>query len=283
MWLTIYFLLYGFIFVQPKHKITGEEDLVENSNPDTPQQISSTDNEECPLDDFKSLCNTFDVGQEIIDWKRNECESSIRFINDTIIAVEGSCQLEMKLEKLTCKLRQQHFQAGRNYFGRNSNSFRQDICAQKCQKAPVLMKLIETLVNLSTGYYYISAPNEKENWFMADKYCKSNGMELASIETADENRALISALGDGNDRFWLSGTDLGSEGNFYWSSNAKLLKTFIDFEIAQPDNLGGKEHCIQFRRSRDERKLKYKWNDDVCKSRNRFICELESNKLFKSI
>jgi hypothetical protein len=68
--------------------------------------------------------------------------------------------------------------------------------------------------------------------------------------------------------FWIDGIDMGSEGSFYWSSNGKQVGSVADFAANQPDNFGGREHCLMIN------KLKT-WNDLACDIKLRYICELE--------
>ncbi|XP_065331612.1 hepatic lectin-like isoform X1 [Cloeon dipterum] len=145
-------------------------------------------------------------------------------------------------------------------------------CQAKCSAATVALKLVK----LSTGSYYISPSSEQKNWHMADKFCKSNGLELASVETIKENDALVAAFGPSTDRFWISGTDLGSEKKFYWSGVGKTMETFWYFEDGQPDNANNNENCVQY--VKETNKPTYKWNDENCNTPFRFVCELEATK-----
>ncbi|CAB3379452.1 Hypothetical predicted protein [Cloeon dipterum] len=148
-------------------------------------------------------------------------------------------------------------------------------CKADCPVPPTTL----SLTVLSTGSYYISPSGQLKSWFMADKFCKSNGLELASVETIEESDALIAAFGSSTDRFWLSGTDLGKEGTFYWSGVGKFIDAFWYFEDGQPDNANGNENCVQYFVHPDFNDATYKWNDDKCNSPFRFVCELESTKL----
>lgn len=176
-------------------------------------------------------------------------------------------------------------------------------------------KLLLDLINLPTGAYYIS--NEKvhfnflyviiffkyiswmkENWYAASKRCKYSGMELVSIESKQENDAILGVIGEkliwifkfrfvativwiffaGNatEDFWLSGTDLGNEGDFYWASTGHPFGLFSDWMIKMPDNFRNNEHCVQFHSAGG-----LKWNDNNCNRAYKFICELvQWNRIF---
>jgi hypothetical protein len=81
-------------------------------------------------------------------------------------------------------------------------------------------------------------------------------------------------IGNTTSDFWLSGTDLGSEGYFYWAGTGQPLGLFSDCWMpGMPDNFRNKEHCLQFKFSaKFEQGLL--WNDNLCEKKNRFICEL---------
>ncbi|CAB3379455.1 Hypothetical predicted protein [Cloeon dipterum] len=69
-------------------------------------------------------------------------------------------------------------------------------CSEKCFR-PLQLESIKTseIVKLATGSYFLSSPTQQMNWHMADQFCKSNGLELASVETIKENDALVAAFG----------------------------------------------------------------------------------------
>ncbi|CAB3388909.1 Hypothetical predicted protein [Cloeon dipterum] len=123
--------------------------------------------------------------------------------------------------------------------------------------------------------YYIS--KEKMSWHLASTFCKSNGMELASIETEAENNAILGVIGNENPKesYWLSGSDYGSEGTFYWTGTGLKISGFTYFERRQPDNYGGNEHCLQFWSASST----LAWNDHHCHLKFRFICEVIENVL----
>ncbi|XP_065344091.1 CD209 antigen-like protein B [Cloeon dipterum] len=123
----------------------------------------------------------------------------------------------------------------------------------------------------SSEYFFST---EELNWYSAARFCKSNGMELASIETEAENNAILQVIGKLVGDFWLSGTDLGSEGKFYWAGTGMDVEGFTKFLRGQPDNYIGEEHCLQFHRHRI---TNIGWNDNKCDVQCRFICEKTKN------
>ncbi|CAB3379453.1 Hypothetical predicted protein [Cloeon dipterum] len=149
----------------------------------------------------------------------------------------------------------------------------------KCISAnnPELVSIKKSdLIEYSTGTYYISKSFERTNWYMANLFCKNNGMELASVETKEESDFLISMFGGSTDKFWLSGTDLGYENYFYWIGVGILIDPFWYFEVGQPDNANNNENCVQYFVHPDISDATYKWNDANCEEAERFVCEVES-------
>ncbi|XP_065351774.1 low affinity immunoglobulin epsilon Fc receptor-like [Cloeon dipterum] len=131
----------------------------------------------------------------------------------------------------------------------------------------------ENWLQLSTGFYYFSKHHEVVNWHVADANCKIMGMQLATIETAHENNVVINHLNTlgAPDRamFWISGTDLGAEGRFVWSTTGQRIG-FSQFHRGQPDNMRRRENCLQYYKVGS-----FAWNDYECDKGSRYICELQ--------
>lgn len=116
----------------------------------------------------------------------------------------------------------------------------------------------------------------KANWYKAAKFCRYHGMQLASIESQQENDQLekhIKDFGYGNEHFWTAGTDQGEEGNFFWMSTGRPV-TFTNWNAGEPNNFryenGEEEHCLELW-NRDGKGLK--WNDSPCSFETYFVCE----------
>ncbi|KAJ6640948.1 Lectin subunit alpha [Pseudolycoriella hygida] len=108
----------------------------------------------------------------------------------------------------------------------------------------------------------------KVNWYDAFLNCQRNGLRLATINSADEEKTLIKIVekaGMKNNHFWISAADLAKEGRFSWYSTGDLV-TYKNFRKSQPDNYRGNEHCVQFSNI-------YAWNDVRCNALAYFICE----------
>lgn len=123
--------------------------------------------------------------------------------------------------------------------------------------------------NLGGKIYYF-AILEKANFFEAIQFCKKHGMELASLETEEENEIILDYMKtklDKMDRFWISGNDLAKEKHFTWLSTGEPF-TFTYWGISQPDDDVGDEDCVEIRNFG-----KLVWNDESCLLSQNFICE----------
>lgn len=79
---------------------------------------------------------------------------------------------------------------------------------------------------------------------------------------------------------WTSGTDLGSEGHFYWSSTGKDFTSAAPWRSI-PNNINNNEHCVELFYDKE-------LNDNDCKTRHSYICYrnetiVEENKKFEVI
>lgn len=116
----------------------------------------------------------------------------------------------------------------------------------------------------------------KANWFRANQYCRYHGMHLASISSQEENDKLeetIRDFGYSFEHFWVSGTDLAEEGQFFWMSTGRPI-TFTNWNAGEPNNFryenGEEENCLELW-DRDGKGLK--WNDSACSFETYFVCE----------
>uniref|UniRef100_A0A1I8M6G8 C-type lectin domain-containing protein n=1 Tax=Musca domestica TaxID=7370 RepID=A0A1I8M6G8_MUSDO len=116
----------------------------------------------------------------------------------------------------------------------------------------------------------------KVSWFKAYLICRSMGGYLASFDNRQEFQELSDHLEDyyPTDRWWwISGSDLHSEGNFYWYRTGKPVK-YAEWSLGQPDNAGGNEDCMHLWYSM----YKYRMNDWNCNMDAFYICEADSPK-----
>lgn len=69
---------------------------------------------------------------------------------------------------------------------------------------------------------------------------------------------------------WTSGTDLGHENIFVWSSNGQLFD-YVPWHTNEPNNYSV-EDCVTFVHWYE----KYALNDDDCSKKYDFICSMEN-------
>jgi hypothetical protein len=109
------------------------------------------------------------------------------------------------------------------------------------------------------------------DWVSAVSFCHVFGMTLASLETQEEHDHLLSLAKNLDSQVYIGGTDIGSEGQFYWISSGQPIDYPVKWKAGEPNNVENTEHCLQLWIETDG----YRINDHV-RSGNRqpFICEL---------
>jgi prepilin-type N-terminal cleavage/methylation domain-containing protein len=91
---------------------------------------------------------------------------------------------------------------------------------------------------------------------------------LATITSAAEHNFIVSLLGTSS--AWVSGADTGTEGTWRWTSGpeagqqfangvASVGGSYVNWNVAQPDNAGGNEHCMHLHAP-----FGHRWNDVPC-------------------
>jgi len=111
------------------------------------------------------------------------------------------------------------------------------------------------------------------DWFDALEFCRGHNLQLLSIESSTEQIYLRTHLtpllvgGPGDYTWYTSGTDLGQEGRFRWTSSGKPL-SFSNWLSGQPDNGGTGQHCLVLSGIGP-----IGWADEACNRGFGFICE----------
>lgn len=67
--------------------------------------------------------------------------------------------------------------------------------------------------------------------------------------------------------YWLGGTYKPKENVFIWSLSQNVI-TFTDWDVGEPNNLYGIEHCLALWYYSG-----FAWYDERCHKLKRFICE----------
>ena len=106
-------------------------------------------------------------------------------------------------------------------------------------------------------YKYVST---KMSWADAELHCVSQGANLVSIHSLDEQnfvQTLIEKFDHANGRIWIGLSDLQEEGSWMWSDGCPAR--FFLWTPGEPNNAGGPEGCVEKRSHTDK-----KWNDLPC-------------------
>ncbi|XP_055622027.1 C-type lectin 37Da-like [Toxorhynchites rutilus septentrionalis] len=144
--------------------------------------------------------------------------------------------------------------------------------------------LSQNVLQVSLKQYQI--PSLRGNWFKAFEFCRSIGMQLATIRSRDENDAIARYIqdtdkyNDVSSTFWIGGSDLAEEGTFSWMPTGRLV-TFSNWSPGEPNNAFGSEHCTQLVYiPRFEQR--WTWNDNNCTDLYiYFVCETASQDCIK--
>ena len=80
------------------------------------------------------------------------------------------------------------------------------------------------------------------------------------------------SLAISHDHVWISGTDEGSEGHFYWLPTLELINYKIDFHVGQPDNYQT-ENCLDLWKLNNL----FRFNDANCGNSAAVLCKKSDN------
>ncbi|CAB3370127.1 Hypothetical predicted protein [Cloeon dipterum] len=106
------------------------------------------------------------------------------------------------------------------------------ICELRPQTYDTSIKNKPGRFTIGDGYYEISSMMLP--WQHAKNDCRSRGMDLLSIETEEENAALISALQEYEEPFWTSGNRYLTQ-DYYWEATGQLIEgTYTNWAAEQP-------------------------------------------------
>ncbi|XP_030285706.1 galactose-specific lectin nattectin-like isoform X2 [Sparus aurata] len=106
------------------------------------------------------------------------------------------------------------------------------------------------------------------SWANAEKHCQTQGGNLASVHSFDEQRAIQTMIQRQTfmyPRTWLGGYDAMQEGTWFWSDGTPFHFTY--WAPGQPDNFLFAQHCLSMNYG-DERKF----DDHRCDFREPFVC-----------
>ncbi|XP_031646272.1 layilin isoform X2 [Oncorhynchus kisutch] len=138
---------------------------------------------------------------------------------------------------------------------------------------------------------YFQDPRRRVTFDDARQACRTDGAELLSIETDNEQRLVerfIQQLQATDGDFWIGlhrsprhwVTTIGCPSQYYWLDGSKAR--FRNWHWDEPSC--GNEMCVvlyhQPSAPPDEGgRLMFQWNDDNCNTRNNFVCKYSEEKL----
>ncbi|KAL9704012.1 hypothetical protein quinque_007530 [Culex quinquefasciatus] len=112
-------------------------------------------------------------------------------------------------------------------------------------------------------------------FFEAWHQCRSYGLQLATVKSAEDDANLKLAYAANNNQkasYWIAGTDIGKPGSYVWITDDTPI-SYTNFLPNEPNNQGGLEHCLE---ARLDGTGSSQWNDKNCEAKFRYICELET-------
>lgn len=75
-------------------------------------------------------------------------------------------------------------------------------------------------------------------------FCKSFGMELATLDTKEEELHILNRLYNQNNRgwIWIGGVDFNSLNEYYWTKTGELIRKDITWKPSDPNDRN--HHCL---------------------------------------
>ncbi|XP_073319720.1 lactose-binding lectin l-2-like [Pagrus major] len=105
-------------------------------------------------------------------------------------------------------------------------------------------------------------------WADAELYCVSEGANLVSIHSLEEQnfvKSLIKNFDHSEGRTWVGLSDIHKEGRWMWSDGCAV--DFVFWDAREPNNGGGNEDCVHNNYDED-----LKWNDHQCSATYASVC-----------
>uniref|UniRef100_A0A3B4DSB4 C-type lectin domain-containing protein n=1 Tax=Pygocentrus nattereri TaxID=42514 RepID=A0A3B4DSB4_PYGNA len=130
----------------------------------------------------------------------------------------------------------------------------------RCLLTPFISTALWTLSFCGTRQFHVV--NQDKNWTDAQKYCRENFTDLATIESQEEMNALLAVLKRKTGYFWIGLRQ--KENCWTWSDGSKF--SYSKWNSGEPNN-DGTDNCGGLRSANI-----YRWNDGLCSYTNQFVC-----------
>lgn len=118
----------------------------------------------------------------------------------------------------------------------------------------------------------------KSFWPESQSFCSAYGLELATLETVEESRSLLTMVDNestlrplGSTWIWIDGITLKplTKTEWYWTKSGKKLSFPLDWYQNQPNGLDQFCLCV----SKGTTNAKFGYNDGHCDTALQFICQ----------
>ncbi|CAB3370126.1 Hypothetical predicted protein [Cloeon dipterum] len=121
------------------------------------------------------------------------------------------------------------------------------------------------------------------SWLLAKYACKELGMELVSIESAEENRAITQNIAEiyKNEYFWTSGVRVGTFNEYYWESTGTFFGPYTNWDSTSP-TFDDMLMYVEFNTFLNPG-AEIKWNDFYANYGRMALCELRAQTYDTSV
>ncbi|XP_046549998.1 C-type lectin lectoxin-Phi1-like [Haliotis rubra] len=122
--------------------------------------------------------------------------------------------------------------------------------------------------DVGTDMCYRIVTNVPKNWADAEGSCSINQGHLIKLDTASKNDKLRALLNDKSlNAFWIGARVMPDAETWRWHDNTAIMP--MQWGTGEPSGDG---KCMDLLRNQA-----YKWNDEDCRRKQNYICEIPLN------